>query len=106
MQPLYISHDCAILGMAMETEVTGTTDPAMEVGVQVEVTALEVPLEVFQAEVQPLVVPVQHLDMEVPVEDKKIPDIRPTQLLNCQWNSSGIDGCQVMKYQSSQSYKV
>ena len=71
MQPLYISHDCAILGMAMETEVTGTTDPAMEVGVQVEVTALEVPSEVFQAEVQPLVVPVQHLDMEVPVEDKK-----------------------------------
>ena len=33
-------------------------------------------------------------------------DIRPTQLLNCQWNSSGIDGCQVLKYQSSQSIKV
>ena len=30
----------------------------------------------------------------------------PTQLLNCQWNSSGIDDCQVLKYQSSQSYKV
>ena len=33
-------------------------------------------------------------------------DNRPTQLFNCKWNSSGIDGCQVMKYQSSQSYKV
>ena len=24
-----------------------------------------------------------------------------TQLLNCQWNSSGIDDCQMLKYQSS-----
>jgi len=27
--------------------------------------------------------------------------IGPTQLLNCQWNSSGIEDCQVLKYQSS-----
>ena len=26
---------------------------------------------------------------------------KPTQLHNCQWNSSGIDDCQVQKYQSS-----
>ena len=26
---------------------------------------------------------------------------RAPQLLNCQWNSSGIDDCQVLKYQSS-----
>ena len=32
--------------------------------------------------------------------------IGSTQLLNCQWNSSDIDTCQVLKYQSSQSYKV
>ena len=30
----------------------------------------------------------------------------PTQLLNCQWNSCDIDDCQMLKYQSSQSYKV
>ena len=29
-----------------------------------------------------------------------------TQLLNCQWNSSDFDTCQMLKYQSSQSYKV
>ena len=28
--------------------------------------------------------------------------IRPTQLLNCQWNSSGIDDYQVLKHQSSE----
>ena len=28
--------------------------------------------------------------------------IRRTQLLNCQWNSSDIDHCQVLKYQSSE----
>ena len=27
---------------------------------------------------------------------------RLTQLLNCQWNSSGIDDCQVLKYQTSE----
>ena len=32
--------------------------------------------------------------------------IGPTQLLNCQWNSCDIDDCQMLKYQSSQSYKV
>ena len=32
--------------------------------------------------------------------------IRPPQLLNCQWNSCDIDDCQMLKYQSSQSYKV
>ena len=26
--------------------------------------------------------------------------IGSTQLLNCQWNSSGIDMCQMLKYQS------
>ena len=26
----------------------------------------------------------------------------PTQLLNCQWNSSGIDDSQMLKYQSSE----
>ena len=31
---------------------------------------------------------------------------RRTQLLNCQWNSSDIDTCQRLKYQSSQSYNV
>ena len=31
---------------------------------------------------------------------------RPTQLLNCQWNASGIDDCQVLKYYSSLSYKA
>ena len=30
----------------------------------------------------------------------------PTQLLNCQWNSCDIDTCQMLKYQSSQPYKV
>ena len=29
---------------------------------------------------------------------------RPTQLLKCQWNSNGIDDCQVLKRQSTQSY--
>ena len=29
-------------------------------------------------------------------------DIRPTQLLDCQWNSSGIEDCQVLKHQSSE----
>ena len=32
--------------------------------------------------------------------------IGPTQLLNCKWNSCDIDDCQMLKYQSSQSYKV
>ena len=29
--------------------------------------------------------------------------IRLTQLLNRQWNSSGIDDCPMLKYQSSES---
>ena len=29
-------------------------------------------------------------------------DNGPTQLLNCQWNSSGIDDSQMLKYQSSE----
>ena len=28
--------------------------------------------------------------------------IGPTQLLNGQWHSSGIDDCQMLKYQSSE----
>ena len=32
--------------------------------------------------------------------------VRPIQLLNCQWNFSGNDEYQVLKNQSSQSYKV
>ena len=28
--------------------------------------------------------------------------IGSTQLLNCQWNSSDIDTCQMLKYQSSE----
>ena len=37
---------------------------------------------------------------------KKIKLIGPTQLLNCQWNSCDIDMFQILKYQSSQPYKV
>ena len=35
-------------------------------------------------------------------QNSELGDLGSTQLLNCQWNSSDIDTCQMLKYQSSE----